>query len=268
MNNISNESLTPLSVSIAVVGGGPAGLMAAQVLSALGYSVHLFDGMPSVGRKFLLAGRGGLNLTHSEAFENFAHRYGEQKTKLKPILSDWGADHLREWALELGIETFVGTSGRVFPKEMKAAPLLRAWLHRLRHPLSGKPVEFHMRHRLVGLKASTAGHVDLPQIELNFEVRHLSSQQASSRRVLAKSVVLALGGGSWSRLGSDGGLAGAIRSMTRHAANARHTGNADQGACLTGNHRIGSRGFHGVQERVKCGGHAHHIGLHDLLQNV
>jgi uncharacterized flavoprotein (TIGR03862 family) len=204
MNNITNESLTPLSVSVAVVGGGPAGLMAAQVLSALGYSVHLFDGMPSVGRKFLLAGRGGLNLTHSEAFENFAHRYGEQKTQLKPILSDWGADHLREWALELGIETFVGTSGRVFPKEMKAAPLLRAWLHRLRHPLSGKPVEFHMRHRLVGLKASTAGHVDLPQIELNFEARHLSSQQASSRRVLAKSVVLALGGGSWSRLGSDG----------------------------------------------------------------
>ena len=150
MNYIPNESPKPQNVPVAVVGGGPAGLMAAQVLSSLGYSVHLFDAMPSVGRKFLLAGRGGLNLTHAEAFEHFVHRYGEQETQLKPILSEWGADQLRSWALALGIDTFVGTSGRVFPLEMKAAPLLRAWLSRLRHPANAKPVEFHMRHRLIG----------------------------------------------------------------------------------------------------------------------
>lgn len=204
MNYIPNESTKPQSVPVAVVGGGPAGLMAAQVLSSLGYSVHLFDAMPSVGRKFLLAGRGGLNLTHAEAFEHFVHRYGEQETQLKPILSEWGADQLRSWALALGIDTFVGTSGRVFPLEMKAAPLLRAWLSRLRHPASGKPVEFHMRHRLIGLKACSGAKLDQAQVELTFEVRGLSSTQVETRQWTAQSVVLALGGGSWSRLGSDG----------------------------------------------------------------
>lgn len=204
MNYIPNESPKPQSVPVAVVGGGPAGLMAAQVLSSLGYSVHLFDAMPSVGRKFLLAGRGGLNLTHAEAFEHFVHRYGEQETQLKPILSEWGADQLRSWALALGIDTFVGTSGRVFPLEMKAAPLLRAWLSRLRHPASAKPVEFHMRHRLIGLKACSGAKLDQTQVELTFEVRGLSSTQVETRQWTAKSVVLALGGGSWSRLGSDG----------------------------------------------------------------
>ncbi|PUE15044.1 TIGR03862 family flavoprotein [Limnohabitans sp. MMS-10A-178] len=204
MNYIPNESPKPQSVPVAVVGGGPAGLMAAQVLSSLGYSVHLFDAMPSVGRKFLLAGRGGLNLTHAEAFEHFVHRYGEQETQLKPILSEWGADQLRSWALALGIDTFVGTSGRVFPLEMKAAPLLRAWLSRLRHPASAKPVEFHMRHRLIGLKACSGAKLDQTQVELTFEVRGLSSTQVETRQWTAQSVVLALGGGSWSRLGSDG----------------------------------------------------------------
>jgi uncharacterized flavoprotein (TIGR03862 family) len=204
MNYIPNESPKPQNVPVAVVGGGPAGLMAAQVLSSLGYSVHLFDAMPSVGRKFLLAGRGGLNLTHSEAFEHFVHRYGEQETQLKPILSEWGADQLRSWALALGIDTFVGTSGRVFPLEMKAAPLLRAWLSRLRHPASGKPVEFHMRHRLIGLKACSGAKLDQAQVELTFKVRGLSSTQVETRQWTAQSVVLALGGGSWSRLGSDG----------------------------------------------------------------
>lgn len=204
MNYIPNDSPKPQNVPVAVVGGGPAGLMAAQVLSSLGYSVHLFDAMPSVGRKFLLAGRGGLNLTHSEAFEHFVHRYGEQETQLKPILSEWGADQLRSWALALGIDTFVGTSGRVFPLEMKAAPLLRAWLSRLRHPASGKPVEFHMRHRLIGLKACSGAKLDQAQVELTFEVRGLSSTQVETRQWTAQSVVLALGGGSWSRLGSDG----------------------------------------------------------------
>ena len=204
MINIPHESSKPQNVSVVVVGGGPAGLMAAQVLSSLGHSVHLFDAMPSVGRKFLLAGRGGLNLTHSEAFEHFVHRYGEQETQLKPILSVWGADQLRSWAQELGVETFVGTSGRVFPMEMKAAPLLRAWLSRLRHPVSGKPVEFHMRHRLIGLKACSCAESDHSQIELTFEVRDLTSKQVVARQWTAQSVVLALGGGSWSRLGSDG----------------------------------------------------------------
>ena len=204
MNYIPNESPKPQNVPVAVVGGGPAGLMAAQVLSSLGYSVHLFDAMPSVGRKFLLAGRGGLNLTHAEAFEHFVHRYGEQETQLKPILSEWGADQLRSWALALGIDTFVGTSGRVFPLEMKAAPLLRAWLSRLRHPASAKPVEFHMRHRLIGLKACSGAKLDQTQVELTFEVRGLSSTQVETRQWTAQSVVLALGGGSWSRLGSDG----------------------------------------------------------------
>jgi hypothetical protein len=204
MNNIPHESSKPHHVSVAVVGGGPAGLMAAQVLSSFGHSVHLFDAMPSVGRKFLLAGRGGLNLTHSEAFEHFVHRFGEQESQLKPILSDWGADQLRSWALELGIDTFVGTSGRVFPLEMKASPLLRAWLSRLRHPERGKPVEFHMRHRLIGLKACSGAESDHSQVELSFEVRDLSSKKVELRQLTAKSVVLALGGGSWSRLGSDG----------------------------------------------------------------
>ena len=204
MNNIPHESSKPHHVSVAVVGGGPAGLMAAQVLSSFGHSVHLFDAMPSVGRKFLLAGRGGLNLTHSEAFEHFVHRFGEQESQLKPILSDWGADQLRSWALELGIDTFVGTSGRVFPLEMKASPLLRAWLSRLRHPERGKPVEFHMRHRLIGLKACSGAESDHSQVELSFEVRDLSSKKVELRQLTAQSVVLALGGGSWSRLGSDG----------------------------------------------------------------
>ena len=135
------EEKTPATVS--VVGGGPAGLMAAEVLSAAGVRVHLYDAMPSVGRKFLLAGRGGLNLTHSEPFERFVTRFGERRAQVEPLLQALTPDALREWTQGLGIGTFVGTSGRVFPTDMKAAPLLRAWLHRLR--ASG--VQFHMRHR-------------------------------------------------------------------------------------------------------------------------
>jgi predicted flavoprotein YhiN len=107
---------------VAVIGGGPAGLMAAEVLSAAGVAVHLFDAMPSVGRKFLLAGRGGLNLTHSEPLPGFAARYGARQHAIAPWLADFGPDALRAWAAGLGVETFVGTSGRVFPREMKAAP--------------------------------------------------------------------------------------------------------------------------------------------------
>lgn len=174
---------------VAVVGGGPAGLMAAEVLAAEGVEVHLYDAMPSVGRKFLLAGRGGLNLTHSEPFELFATRFGERNAALAPLLKAFGPDQLRAWAHGLGIETFVGTSGRVFPKDMKAAPLLRAWLHRLRQA----GVRFHMRHRWLGWPDAAT-----PATTLRFATPDGEVAQAHD------AVVLALGGASWSRLGSDG----------------------------------------------------------------
>ena len=204
MNAPSAHLPTPLNLPVAVIGGGPAGLMAAQVLSSLGHSVHLFDAMPSVGRKFLLAGRGGLNLTHSEVFPQFVSRYDAHATLLQPLLREWGADQLRAWAQDLGIETFIGSSGRVFPKEMKAAPLLRAWLHRLRHPEAGTPVEFHMRHRLTGLTAMPSDRIKGSRIELSFQVRHLTTPVLELRKVRAQAVIMALGGGSWARLGSDG----------------------------------------------------------------
>ena len=209
----SSFASKPLDLSVAVIGGGPAGLMAAQVLSSLGHSVHLFDAMPSVGRKFLLAGRGGLNLTHSEPFHHFVNRYEAHTPQLEPILSEWGSDELRAWAQNLGVETFIGSSGRVFPTEMKAAPLLRAWLHRLRHPATGKPVEFHMRHRLTGLQVMSADKGKDNWTELSFEVRHLSSPELDMRKVKAQALVLALGGGSWARLGSDGAWAPWLAEM-------------------------------------------------------
>jgi uncharacterized flavoprotein (TIGR03862 family) len=170
----------------AVVGAGPAGLMAAEALAASGARVEVFDGMPSAGRKFLLAGKGGLNLTHSEPFEPFVGRYAEGAPWLRPLLESFGADALRAWAEGLGVETFVGSSGRVFPTDMKAAPLLRRWLHRLREA----GVVFHMRHRCTGL-------VGQP-LSLWFE------SPDGRREVRPDVVVLALGGASWSRLGSDG----------------------------------------------------------------
>ena len=171
--------------TVAVIGAGPAGLMAAEVLGNAGVQVHLYDAMPSVGRKFLLAGRGGLNLTHSEPFDIFAGRFGERRTQIEPMLRQFGPQQVQEWAHGLGIETFVGTSGRVFPKDMKAAPLLRAWLHRLR----AAGVQFHMRHRWLGWADDGALRFATP---------------AGDVGVQADSVLLALGGASWSRLGSDG----------------------------------------------------------------
>jgi uncharacterized flavoprotein (TIGR03862 family) len=171
--------------SVAVIGGGPAGLMAAETLIGQGVRVDLYDAMPSVGRKFLLAGKGGMNLTHSESAEAFRTRYGARRAQLEPMLDKFDADALRAWVAELGIDTFVGSSGRVFPTDMKAAPLLRAWLHRLRQ--SG--VGFHMRHRWYGWGEEDALRFATPEGE---------------RKVRADAVVLALGGGSWARLGSDG----------------------------------------------------------------
>lgn len=182
-----------LDVEVAIVGGGPSGLMAAEVLSQAGVAVHLFDAMPSVGRKFLLAGKGGLNLTHAEAPDVFRSRYGERQTQVAQWLDQMDAQTVRDWAKGLGVDTFVGTSGRVFPQEMKAAPLLRAWLHRLRHPASGVPVQFHMRHRWQGWAGE---HL----------VFHRSGHDAEVR-VRARFTLLALGGASWPRLGSDGAWA-------------------------------------------------------------
>lgn len=173
---------------VAVIGGGPAGLMAAERLAGAGCQVDLFDAMPSVGRKFLLAGRGGLNLTHSEPFDAFAARYGVRRPQIEPLLRAFDAQALRDWAHGLGVDTFVGTSGRVFPTDMKAAPLLRAWLHRLREA----GVRFHMRHRWMGWEGAAT------DTSLRFESPEGAVTQA------ADAVVLALGGASWPRLGSDG----------------------------------------------------------------
>ncbi len=122
--------------TVIIIGGGPAGLMAAEVLSQAGVRVDLYDAMPSVGRKFLLAGRGGLNLTHSEDLELFLSRYGDRRPQIEPLLEAFSPDDLRAWATNLGIKTFVGSSGRVFPTDMKASPLLRAWLNRLQSTMA------------------------------------------------------------------------------------------------------------------------------------
>jgi uncharacterized flavoprotein (TIGR03862 family) len=179
------DTHTPI---LAVIGGGPAGLMAAETAASAGVRVKVCDAMPSVGRKFLLAGKGGLNLTHAEPPEPFLNRYGDRRHRIEPLLGGFGPAELRDWARRLGIETFVGSSGRVFPAGMKAAPLLRAWLRRLRD----LGVVFHVRHRWRGFDEDGALRFDTPQ---------------GLRLIHADAVVLALGGGSWARLGSDGAWA-------------------------------------------------------------
>ncbi len=180
--------MTSSSRTIAIIGGGPAGLMAAEAAAAAGALVTIFDRMPSLGRKFLLAGRGGLNLTHSEPIEAFLARYGAARERLTPIIEAFPPKALRDWALELGEETFVGTSERVFPRRFKASPLLRAWLRRL----AAQGVEVRLRHAFAGRDATGLLNFTTPEGETTFK---------------ADATVLAMGGASWPRLGSDGGWA-------------------------------------------------------------
>lgn len=179
------SNATSSTQTVAIIGGGPAGLMAAEVLSQAGFKVDLYDAMPSVGRKFLLAGVGGMNITHSEPSPAFVSRYAERTPVIAPLLRSFGAQALCEWIHGLGIQTFVGSSGRVFPADMKAAPLLRAWLKRLRE--SG--VVIHTRHRWLGWNADNTLRIAGPEGELALN---------------PAATLLALGGASWSRLGSDG----------------------------------------------------------------
>ncbi|MGK6314385.1 TIGR03862 family flavoprotein [Neorhizobium sp. DT-125] len=172
-----------MTKQVAIIGGGPAGLMAAEVLSAAGSSVTVYEAMPTFGRKFLLAGKSGLNITHSEEFSKFAKRFGPASARLRPALDAFTPDDVRAWAAGLGTETFVGTSGRVFPKVMKASPLLRAWLRRL----EAQGVTLKTRHRWTGF-AEDGYRVETPEGEIT---------------VRPDAVLLALGGASWPRLGSD-----------------------------------------------------------------
>ncbi|WP_281349268.1 TIGR03862 family flavoprotein [Parvibaculum sedimenti] len=176
--------MTKNTPKVAIIGGGPAGLMAAEALLPASIEVHLFDAMPSLGRKFLMAGKSGLNLTHSEALEPFLTRFGPASPLLAPAIRALDPQALRDWASSLGVETFIGSSGRVFPKDFKAAPLLRAWLKRLR----GEGLVTHVRHRWLGWTKGGALLFDTPSGHIEVE---------------ADATVLALGGASWPDLGSD-----------------------------------------------------------------
>ncbi len=173
------------SKNIVIIGGGPSGLMAAEIIAAGGHSVTIYDVMPTLGRKFLMAGRGGLNLTHSEPIEKFITRYYEASNWLESSIRDFDAQKLRKWCEELGQETFIGSSGRIFPRSMKASPLLRAWLKRL----DDLGVHYFMRHLWQG-----------------FDGENLIFRNADQKIIKIKSdaTLLALGGASWPHLGSDG----------------------------------------------------------------
>lgn len=177
---------TPDGKSIAIIGAGPAGLMAAQTLAQAGHRVDIFERMPSPARKFLMAGRGGLNITHGEALEKFLSRYGERQAALEASIRDFTPNDMRQWCHDLGVETFTGSSGRIFPRGMKASPLLRAWLRRL----SELDVRLRVRRTFCGWADGGA---------LIFE-----NEKGEHEHVTADAVILALGGASWPRLGGDG----------------------------------------------------------------
>lgn len=170
---------------VAIIGGGPAGLMAAETVRAAGHAVDLYEAKGSPGRKFLIAGKGGLNLTHSDPLDVFVSRYRERATEVGTWLADFDGPALREWAAGFGVETYVGTSGRVFPVDRKAAPLLRGWVRRLKE----QGVRFHVQHRWTGWQDDGALRFETPD---------------GVATVQADAVVLAMGGGSWPELGSDG----------------------------------------------------------------
>jgi uncharacterized flavoprotein (TIGR03862 family) len=187
----SREDACPGMTAVAIIGAGPAGLMAAEVLAQGGARVTVYDAMPSAGRKFLMAGRGGLNLTHSETLPEFLTRYGAAKPRLASAIEAFPPDALRAWSEALGQPTFVGSSGRVFPQAFKASPLLRAWLRRL----DAMGVQFLLRHRWTGWDGDG----------------RLSFQTPDGERIIdTRATVLALGGASWPRLGSDGAWAEAL----------------------------------------------------------
>src|SRR5258708_34966444 len=177
--------MSSTSSNVAIIGAGPAGLMAAEVLAQGGAAVSVYDAMPSAGRKFLMAGRGGLTLTHSEALPQFLARYREAAPKLEAAIAAFPPDRLRQWSEALGQPTFTGSSGRVFPQAFKASPLLRAWLRRL----DASGVQFALRHRWTGWDDNG---------------RLLFQTSDGPRAIDARAAVLALGGASWPRLGSDG----------------------------------------------------------------
>jgi len=208
--------VSPPNPSVAVIGGGPAGLRAAEVAASAGLRVTLYEAKPSVGRKFLVAGKGGLNITHGEALDRFQTRYsgpGQPFGFWPRLLGNFDPGALRQWAAGLGVETFQATTGRVYPVEMKAAPLLRRWVARLR----GLGVTFEMNHRLVALKP-WAGVSDQKG---ESEAVGGSGARASGFQLgfthgataTADAVILALGGGSWPETGSDGGWAGLLESL-------------------------------------------------------
>ncbi|MEN5394453.1 TIGR03862 family flavoprotein [Stenotrophomonas sp. TWI377] len=170
---------------VAIIGGGPAGLMAAETVRAAGHTVDLYEAKGSPGRKFLIAGKGGLNLTHSDAREVFISRYRERADAVGGWLADFDGEALRAWALAFGVETYVGSSGRVFPVDRKAAPLLRGWVRRLKE----QGVRFHVQHRWTGWDDAGALRLETPE---------------GATTITADAVVFALGGGSWPELGSDG----------------------------------------------------------------
>lgn len=183
MAKMAKERVLSEARQVVIIGGGPAGLMAAEMLSAAGHAVTVFEAMPTVARKLLMAGKSGLNITHAEDYDSFRHRFGDAEARLRAALDDFTPDMLRDWAERLGQETFVGTSGRVFPKAMKASPLLRAWLARL----EAQGVTIRTRHRWTGFSGDRLVFAT-PDGEVVFK---------------ADAALMALGGASWPRLGSD-----------------------------------------------------------------